>query len=197
MLYQLAHVVKNHFGWLWEIVEGMNSLAFKIRYRTEIQNLSSVISRYEGMRIANESDADALEEFFSRQPEGNFEFFKPHDFDASYLKKLLRRTSFQMFVVEQEGQIVGYFFLRSFVHGVCYLGKMVDDNCQGRGIGKMMCKAAMDVASSIGLQMLESINTRNIASLRSTAAVLKQRVIKVLEHGDLLILDTPIEVLAS
>ena len=98
-----------------------------------------------------------------------------------------------MYVVEQEGEIVGYFFLRSFVHGQTYLGKMVDHEHQGQGIGKLMCKAAMDVAVTLGVRMFESINMRNMASMRSTGAVLKQVVLQELEHGDLLIEDLPLE----
>lgn len=103
-----------------------------------------------------------------------------------------------MFVAESENpdtqdkKLVGYFFLRSFVHGQSYLGKMVDHGHQGQGIGKMMCKAAMDVAQTLGIRMFESINKRNMASMRSTGAVLKQVVLQELGHGDLLIEDLPL-----
>ena len=51
----------------------------------------------------------------------------------------------------------------------------------------------MDVALTLGIRMFESINKKNMASMRSTGAVLKQVIMQELEHGDLLIEDLPLE----
>lgn len=197
MLYKLAHILRDNFAWLWDVAEAINSFAFRIRYSGELKQIDSVMGRFgkDGMllRQADVKDAEGLSLFFAKQPESDFEFFRPHGFDADALKVLLKRTSFMMFVVEKDGEIVGYFFLRSFVHGVTYLGKMVDHNHQGKGIGKMMCKAAMEVALTLGVRMYESINKNNMASMRSTGSVLKQVIIEELEHGDLLIEDLPLD----
>lgn len=206
MLYKLAHFLRDHCGWIWELAEGVNSLAFKIRYGSKLKRVPQVLEKYcteeRTVRVAEVGDAEALADFFAQQPEEDYEFFRPHEFDVRTLRKLLGRTSFMMYVVEfsnpqalnpSNSQIVGYFFLRSFVHGQSYLGKMVDHKHQGRGIGKLMCKAAMDVALCVGVRMFESINRKNMASMRSTGAVLKQVVLQELEHGDLLIEDLPVE----
>lgn len=197
MLYKLAHFLRDNCGFLWNWAEGANSLLFYIRYGKKMKLLPQILEHYSSdggvMRIATEADADALAAFFSRQPEGDFEYFRPHGFDSKSLTVLLRRTSFLMFIVQKDQEIVGYFFLRSFVHGQTYLGKMVDHEHQGQGIGKMMCKAAMDVAVTLGIRMFESINKKNMASMRSTGAVLKQVILQELEHGDLLIEDLPLE----
>lgn len=206
MLYKLAHLLRDHMGWLWEVAEGINSFAFKVRYSAQLKRVAVVLEKNSTekvlLREAVVADAEALSAFFAKQPEGDFEYFRPHGFDVKTLKKLLKRTSFMMFVAEplkpaepknpSESQIVGYFFLRSFVHGQSYLGKMVDHEHQGQGIGKQMCKAAMDVALTLGIRMFESINKENMASMRSTGAVLKQVVLQELEHGDLLIEDLPL-----
>ncbi len=197
MLYKLAHLLREHMAWLWEVAEGINSAAFTIRYRKPLKGVAEVLEKNSTekvlLREARVEDAEALAEFFARQPEEGFEFFRPHGFDVETLRKLLKRTSFMMFVADKDSQIVGYFFLRSFVHGQTYLGKMVDHEHQGQGIGKMMCKAAMDVAVTLGVRMFESINKKNMASMRSTGAVLKQVVLQELEHGDLLIEDLPLD----
>lgn len=202
MLYKLAHFLRDHCSFLWNWAEGLNSLLFKIRYGKKLKLLPQIMERYSNdsrvMRVASVGDADALASFFAKQPKADFEFFRPHGFDTKSLSVLLQRTSFQMFVVESfsedsvDKQIVGYFFLRSFVHGQSYLGKMVDHNHQGQGIGKLMCKAAMDVALTVGMRMFESINRRNPASMRSTGSVLRQVVLQELEDGDLLIEDRPL-----
>lgn len=205
MLYKLAHFLRDHCGWLWELAEGMNAVAFSVRYRKPLQQVTEVLVKNSTekvrLREARVEDAEALAAFFAKQPKKDFEFFRPHAFDAESLKVLLKRKSFMMFVAEPSQTLrtpqtpppLGYFFLRSFVHGQSYLGKMVDHAQQGQGIGKMMCKAAMEVAVNLNLRMFESINKENIASMRSTGSVLKQVVIKELEHGDLLIEDLPME----
>lgn len=197
MLYKIAHLLRDHCGWIWELAESLNSFAFGMRYASRLKQVPEVLRRNGtevlSLREAGVEDAEALARFFARQPEGDFEFFKPHGFDVKTLRTLLKRTSFLMYVVEQDGDIVGYFFLRSFVHGQSYLGKMVDHEHQGQGIGKMMCKAAMEVALTLGLRMFESINRRNPASMRSTGSVLRQVVLEELEDGDLLIEDLPLE----
>lgn len=202
MLYKLAHFLRDHCGWIWNLAEGMNSLAFGIRYAKGLKRVPEVLRQYdtETLRFheARVEDAEALAGFFARQPEEDYKFFRPHGFDVDSLRSLLKRTSFIMFVVEslteesRDKRIVGYFFLRSFVHRQSYLGKMVDHNSQGQGIGKLMCKAAMDVALTVGVRMFESINRRNPASMRSTGSVLRQVVLQELEDGDLLIEDRPL-----
>lgn len=206
MLYKIAHLLRDYCGWIWELAEGVNSFAFGIRYSAQLKKVSQVLEKNSTdnvrLRVAVVEDAEALSAFFAKQPEEDFTFFRPHGFDAKSLKVLLKRTSFMMFVAEtlkpaetldsSETPIVGYFFLRSFVHGQSYLGKMVDHEHQGQGIGKQMCKAAMDVALTLGIRMFESINKDNMASMRSTGAVLKQVVLQELEHGDLLIEDLPL-----
>lgn len=196
MLYKIAHLLRDHCAWVWDAAESINSTAFGIRYAKRLKLVPEVLKRNSKepllLRVAEPEDAEALAAFFARQPEGDFEFFKPHGFDVQSLMTLLKRTSFLMYVVEQDQQIVGYFFLRSFVHGQSYLGKMVDHNHQGQGIGKLMCKAAMDVALTVGMRMFESINRRNPASMRSTGSVLRQVVLQEFEDGDLLIEDLPL-----
>lgn len=189
------------------MAEAMNSLLFGIRYAKGLKRVPEVLELHQTERVmlreCTLADAEALAAFFARQPEEDFEYFRPHAFDAVSLKTLLKRKSFLMFVAEtltpsdnlshSNHSIVGYFFLRSFVHGQSYLGKMVDHAHQGQGIGKMMCKSAMDVAQTLGLRMFESINKDNTASMRSTGAVLKQVVLEELAHGDLLIEDLPLD----
>lgn len=200
MLYKIAHWLRSNCEWIWETAEVVNSVVFGLRYRSKLGSLDELLKSYPNVRLAIPEDAARLAVFFAQQPEEDFKFFRPHAFDERTLRKLIDRTSFMMFVVESsepdslktpEPQIVGYFFLRSFVHGQCYLGKMVDHEHQGQGIGKMMCKAAMYVATYLRLRMFESINKENMASMRSTGAVLKQVVVKELEDGDVLIEDLP------
>ena len=94
-----------------------------------------------------------------------------------------------MYIVREDGSISGYFFLRCFFTGKAFLGKMVDSERQGRGIGKMMCSCAMDIAMALGLRMFESISKDNLASLYSSQSVLNLRVIKEMDNNYLYIED--------
>lgn len=201
MLYKIAHFFRDHVSCLWDLAESLNSFTFRVLHSSDMKQLPMMLKDYNNgktsMRIAGVDDTCSLCSFFSRQPDSCFTHFKPHDFDHNTIRNLLRRTSFIMIVVEnnecQNKEVVGYFFLRCFVNGQCYLGKMVDYQHQGQGIGKQMCRAAMEIAQFLKLRMFESINKENMASMRSSGSVLKQIVVKELDHGDLLIEDLPLE----
>ena len=95
-----------------------------------------------------------------------------------------------MFCVrDSENRIIGYFFLRCFFIGKAFLGKMVDVNAQGKGIGTQMCLCAMDIAKALGLRMFETISKDNIASLRSTEKVLDVRIVEEMDNNYLYIED--------
>ena len=73
------------------------------------------------------------------------------------------------------------------------LGKMVDVNVQGKGIGTKMCLCAMEISKALGLRMFETISKDNIASLRSTEKVLNVRIVEEMENGYLYIEDLGIK----
>lgn len=132
--------------------------------------------------------------FLSEQPEDAFDFFKPHEFDEKAIRRIVKNKAFQTFVVEDDRkQIFGYFFLRSFVDGKCFRGRMADYRARGKGIGigKLMAKAIEKVAGYEGLRMFASISPDNLASLESAKAVSDVRIIKTLDNGYYYIECTP------
>ena len=80
-------------------------------------------------------------------------------------------------------QIVGYFFLRCFVNGKAFRGKMVDKDYQGRAIAKLIGLAMTKVATTLGVRMFGSISTENYASLSSSKASNEVKIHKTLENG--------------
>ena len=190
MLYELAHAFQSKFPWFWSVVEWWNGRLFNFRYGRRIEKvISNVLSDYPGIRAVEEGDVNALALFFESQPEESFRYFKPHGFGAKELLRLTNNPSFLMFLVEEKGTIAGYFFLRSYFIGKTYLGKMVDHNAQRQGFGKMICQCAMDLASSIGMRMFETISKDNLASLYSSQKVLEVNVIEEMSNGYLYIED--------
>lgn len=187
MLYEIAHVVKNKFYFLWEIVEYVNELVFSLLHRNTLKEVPRIL---EGMRndtftirLTNDDDAPKLARFFSEQPDEAFTFFKPHRFDEKSVLKVLRNKAFMTFVVVEDNKIVGYFFLRSFVNGKCFRGKIVHKDWRGKGIAKLMGLAMTKVSQILGLQMFGSISPNNFASMASAKASNDIKIHKILENG--------------
>ncbi len=186
MIYEIAHVIKERFSFLWNMVEWGNAALFGMMYGKKMVGLDAVLESISSdfrFRVAKESDVKNLVDFFARQPEKAFEFFKPHLFDVKSVRKVVKNKAFLTFVVSSGDQIVGYFFLRSFVNGKAFRGKMVDRDWQGRGIAKSMGVAMTKVSQHMGLRMFGSISPENFASMSSAKASNDIKVLKTLENG--------------
>lgn len=188
MLYQLAHIIQEKCPWMWEAVEELNAAVcgLKIGDGKRLQKCMSV-----GVRLADINDAGRLADFFVRQPKDSYRWFRPHGFDEVTMRKLLGRRSYIIYVLEEEGEIIGYAFLRCFMNGKCFLGKMVDVNHQGKGVCTKLCEVGMDIAQKTGFRMFESINKENIGSMKASQKACDVIVVEELDNGDVLIEDRP------
>lgn len=191
-MYRLAHFLRDHLPLTWDFVDWLNGVLFTWRYGRKMkalpEMLDAVAGEYKIVEFTSFQTTD-LEKFFATQPEDCFKYFKPHGFDAKSLRKLQRNKAFLAYIVKDGDSLVGYFFLRSFFLGKAYLGKMVDHDHQGKGIGKMMCLCAMDIASALGLRMFETISKDNLSSLYSTQNVLETRIVEEMPDNYLMIED--------
>ena len=188
MLYELAHTLQTRTPWLWEGIETLNGMVCGWKMG-DVQGLRSCLP--DGIRIAETDDAGKLADFFARQPEESFKWFRPHGFDVGTMRKLLGRKSYIIYVLEEEDVIIGYAFLRCFINGKCFLGKMVDVNHQGKGVCTKLCKVGMDIAQKTGFRMFESINKENIGSMKASQKACDVIVVEELEGGDVLIENRP------
>ena len=191
-MYKFAHFLRDHLPFIWDFVDWVNGVLFTWLYGRKMKAwpglLEAVAGEYKIVEMSSIQATD-LERFFAAQPEESFKFFKPHGFDAKSLRKLQRNRAFLAYIVKYDNSPVGYFFLRSFFFGKAYLGKMVDHDHQGKGIGKMMCLCAMDIASALGLRMFETISKDNLSSLHSTQNVLETRIVEEMSDNYLMIED--------
>jgi hypothetical protein len=188
MLYKIAHIMQEKFPWIWDFVEKINATAcgLKIGDRTCLQKCMM-----DAIRMADVNDVGRLASFFALQPEESYKWFRPHGFDEATLRKLFSRKSYIIYVQEEDGQIIGYAFLRCFINGKCFLGKMVDVNHQGKGVCTNLCAVGMNIAEEIGFRMFESINKENIGSMKASQKACDVIVVEELDNGDLLIEDRP------
>ncbi|MDO4462532.1 MAG: transcriptional regulator [Bacteroidia bacterium] len=195
MLYELAHTIKDKCAILWDMVEWGNATLFSLVHHKALKDIPTILSAVStdtfSIRPTLDTDAPKLARFFSEQPAEAFTFFKPHKFDEKSVLKVLRNRAFMTFVVLEGENIVGYFFLRSFVNGKCFKGRMVDSRQRNRGIAKLMGIAINRVAVHLGMRIFTTISPENYASLASTKAVNDIKIVKTLENGYYYIECTP------
>ena len=188
MLYKIAHFLRHRMPWLWDFVDSFNSFLFSVRYGNGLKGFEFT-TPHEDYHVVpiNEVPTEQLVEFFVRQPEEAYRFFRPHDFDAKAITKLQKNKAFLAYVLvdESNGQIAGYCFNRSFFHGKGFRGRMVDINYRGKGLGTMMNRILNEVGFGIGLRLFETVNKDNIASYRSAMSASNVKVIEEMEDGDL------------
>lgn len=194
MLYALAHWLRDHCPWIWETVEYLNSWVFALRYGRRLKGLDTVLARHQGafaVELLKAEDVPELVKFFCAQPEEAFTFFHPHGFDEKTLHRLQRSRSFLTFVVKEKDVIVGYFFLRCFLNGKAFRGKIVDYRWRNQGIAKLMGIVATDVAFALKMRLFTTISPDNYSSLASAKAANDIRIVQTLENGYYYIECTP------
>lgn len=190
MLYKIAHVLRDRFPWLWDMVERLNDLLFSCRYGKCLRKVMGGANcndlRFKVVRLSP-LNVNIAVDFFAAQPQEAFRFFRPHGFDKSSLLRLCRNKGFLAFLVMEEEKVVGYFFLRSFFTGKCFRGYMTDFEHRRMGINRIMGQVATDVAMALGLRMYGSISPENQASMLSAQAVNDVKILQTLENGDYLV----------
>lgn len=195
MLYEIAHIVKKEFTFVWNAIEWLNAEMFALRYMKSLNRIDSLLNVVgaDGSHEIRRVDIPAVPDmaaFFKRQPEKSYTFFRPHAFDDKSLYRMIGYKSFLAFYVvdkKQPAEIVGYFFLRSFINGSAYRGYMVDYNHFGQGIGTMMGRCMNRIGDAIGLDMYMTVSPKNEASMRVSQSTCHLDVLRTLDNGEYLI----------
>ena len=198
MLYKLAHIIREKFGFLWNVIEWCNAFVFALTHKGALQKIPGILQECSGqftLREAAPADAAPLATFFAEQPEEAFKFFKPHAFDEKTLSKIIKNKAFLTFLVLDDEKIVGYFFLRCFVNGKSFKGYMVADAYKGHGIAKLEGIAMNKINEVLGLRMFGSISPENPASMAVAKAVNEVKILSTLDNGDYYIEFLPKKVL--
>lgn len=211
MLYEIAHFLRDKMPFLWDLIDIINSFLFGIRYGRKLEiaekELDSVGGEYRIVPI-RDCKTEELVDFFEKQPEEAFEYFRPHGFDEKSLQKLQSYKAFIAYVViatetisddfntskvssNNSTKIVGYFFGRSFFWGKTFIGRMVDVDYRGKGIAKMMNRVTMQIATTLGLRVFQTISPENIASLKCAKAENELHIIKTMPNGDIFVENWP------
>lgn len=188
MLYKLAHILRDKLSWLWNVIEWINGVIFSMRYGNRLKrfHFTTVPIGYFILEI-KDIPSELLVDFFKRQPEEAFTYFRPHGFEKKDIKRLQRNKSFLGYVLldKKNENIAGYCFNRCFFHGQGFRGRMVCVDYRGKGLGTAMNKILNEVGFGIGLRLFETVSKDNVASYKSALSASNVKVVKELEHNEL------------
>jgi len=97
----------------------------------------------------------------------------------------------ETFVAEQDGEIVGTYFMRAIRAGggkhICNCGYMTSAAASGRGVARAMCRHSLDLAAERGYRGMQfnfvvSTNTRAVALWESFDAKIVGRLPQAFHH---------------
>ena len=187
MIKFLVKFKRSHPG-AWEMVEKVNGSLFRLFYGNVSKKADEILAgqSVSGCSFATvkEADLDSLERFLNSQPKDYLEWFNPHDFDRKTLERLFKNPSFLMMkVCSEAGEMVGYFFLRSFFIGRSFGGLLVDRDWQNRGIGSRIWHLQTLICKRCGLKMRATISTDNKPSVASCRKGTAMTELQKLENG--------------
>ncbi len=184
--------IKHHLGFLWNFIEFGNEIVFSHYYGARLYAISeNVISEYADPQLIYRklhiSDAEALYELLNTQSPDDLEFFNPHGFELYDIEKLARKKSFLMMGVFDAGKLIGYFFLRFFANKKCFVGRLIDKDYRGKGIGRGMNMIMYETAWRMGFRCLSTISRNNLSVMNAHANNRSMIVIKELANNFLLV----------
>jgi hypothetical protein len=170
----------------------MNAWLFSLLFgRSFSQSLKWAINEFklEGylFRLIESSDIQQLKSLIDRQETGRLTYFNPHKFDLQSLKRVNKNPSFFMMGVFRENQLVGYFFLRCFLNRKCFVGRLIDEPSEGKGIGRIMNKIMYNTAWHAKFRCLSTISKNNHAVMRSHANNEVMKILRELKNDYLLV----------
>jgi RimJ/RimL family protein N-acetyltransferase len=184
--------IKHHFVFLWKIIEWGNGIIFSLFFKSEMEKVLPMVFKELAAppfsyRRLDLSDADSLHELIQAQEVSDLEYFRPHGFDLIAVKRQFKNRSFLMMGAFDGGKMAGYFFLRFFANRKCFVGRLIDKDYRGKGIGPVMNSIMYETAWRMGFRCLSTISRNNTAVMRAHAKNKKMVVLKELQNNYLLV----------
>lgn len=184
--------IKHKVGFIWCIIENLNDLLFRSFYLSRLEKILPVLfdefsTGTFQYRKLNIEDAWRLFRMIHNQPSSDLDFFKPHLFDEKSIIKQVRKASFLMMGVFDGEAITGYFFLRFFANRKCFVGRIIDKEYRGKGIGQVMNNIMYHTAWRMKFRCFSTISKNNIAVMKSHSTNRHMLVRRELKNDYLLV----------
>ena len=192
MLVRLLIYIKHHFSFLWNLIEWLNAPLFRMLHGSRFnRKVAAALQEYTlpgfGVRLLESGDLRGLKQLIDRQSPGRLTFFKPHGFDEQSLIRTFRNPSFLMMGVFNGTHMVGYFFLRCFWNKKCFVGRLIDEPFEGKGIGRVMNQIMYNIGWKMNFRVLSTISKNNHWVMKSHAGNASMVIRKELANDYLLV----------
>ena len=184
--------IKHNLQFIWLIIESLNGMVFHLLYGSRLEEeLRKVFNevqngQYEPRRLEL-SDAESLHELIRNQDEVDMKYFSPHGFDLESIRKQFKNRSFLLMGIFYKHKLAGYFFLRFFVNKKCFVGRLIDKEYRGKGIGELMNKIMYETAWGMKFRCLSTISMNNAAVMRAHSRNQQMIFLKRLQDDYLLV----------
>ncbi|MFZ2340925.1 MAG: hypothetical protein WAW07_14540, partial [Bacteroidales bacterium] len=166
--------IKHNLPGVWRLAERANGVLFRLiyedRFKEIIPNVLNASSPGDyTYRLLELNELHSLETFLIKQPSERVEYFKPHGFSFGSLLEAYNNPAFFMFGVFNGEDIIGYFFLRCFLNRKSFVGRIISQNYEGKGIGREMNRIMYNTGWNAGFRVLSTISKNNNLVMRSHA----------------------------
>jgi RimJ/RimL family protein N-acetyltransferase len=185
--------IKHNFAFLWKIIEWGNGLLFSMLFKTRLETiLPTVLYEFAALPFSyaklDLSDAEALNNLINSQEASDLMYFRPHGFDMNSIIKQFKSHSFLMMGVFNGDKMIGYFFLRFFTNKKCFVGRLIDKDYRGKGIGPVMNAIMYETAWRMGFRCLSTISRNNSSVIWAHVKNQSMVILKEL-HNDYLLVE--------
>jgi hypothetical protein len=166
--------IKHHLGFLWKVIEWGNGIIFSLLYKSRMNKVTRMTIDKFGVppysyRRLNQSDAEALYELINSQEASDIQYFNPHGFDLNSISSQSQKRAFLMMGAFNGEILAGYFFLRFFANKKCFVGRLIDKEYRGKGLGTVMNDIMYEISWTMQFRCLSTISRNNSAVMRAHA----------------------------
>jgi hypothetical protein len=184
--------IKHRLGFIWRIIEKANAWGFTLLYGRRLGQRTKEVFDTVAMpayqyRELEWTDLESLRDLVAKQVSEDLEYFKPHGFDLDSLRKQKKNSAFLMMGVWDGPKMIGYFFLRFFVNRKCFVGRLIDTEYRGKGIGKVMNTIMYETAWKMRFRCLSTISRNNKAVMQAHSKNQALVVLRELDNDFLLV----------
>lgn len=194
MFVKMLIYAKHHYPFIWYLIEWFNGYLFGLLYSEKIYKTArEMLDRVDhpeyAYRLLSRTDLTALEYLLNSQDNGQNRYFRPHKLDGKSLQKLFLNPSFLMMGVFEysTGRMVGYFFLRFFLNRKGFIGRLVDQNYQRRGIATLMSEVMYQTLWRNDFRCLSTISRHNSSILKLHEREGRLKILKELPNDYLFV----------
>lgn len=192
MITRILIYIKHNLKFLWNIIDRVNAILFSLFYGSSLEKtIVLVFNEFSvppySYRKLDGSAAEAVFGLINRQNPVDLEYFHPHNFDMESIRKQFKNQAFLMMGAYEGDKLVGYFFLRFFANKKCFVGRLIDKDYRGQGIGPVMNNIMYEIAWRMGFRCLSTISRNNTLVMRSHANNQTMIVLKELPNDYLLV----------